>query len=76
MQIKEIMSRNVILASPRQTIGEVAQIMAERDDSRPYRLNVLRGSPARHLYERHGFVLDHEDLVDVYLEAPPLAAAR
>ena len=31
MQIKEIMSRNVILASPRQTIGEVAQIMAERD---------------------------------------------
>ncbi|WP_436057469.1 GNAT family N-acetyltransferase [Arthrobacter sp. LjRoot78] len=61
-----------------QGIGSkvLAQIMAERDDSRPYRLNVLRGSPARHLYERHGFVLDHEDLIDVYLEAPPLAAAR
>lgn len=31
MQIKELMSRDVILASPRQTIGEVAQMMAERD---------------------------------------------
>jgi CBS domain-containing protein len=31
MQIKDIMSRDVILASPRQTISEVAQIMAERD---------------------------------------------
>ncbi|WP_119304881.1 CBS domain-containing protein [Dongia deserti] len=31
MQIKEIMNRDVILASPRETVGEVAQIMAERD---------------------------------------------
>ena len=31
MQIKDIMSRDVILASPRQTLSEVAQIMAERD---------------------------------------------
>lgn len=34
---------------------------------RPHRLNVLQGSPARRLYERHGFVLDHEDQVDVFL---------
>lgn len=31
MQISELMSRHVILASPRQTLNEVAQIMAERD---------------------------------------------
>lgn len=31
MQISEIMSRDVVLASPRQTLREVAQIMAERD---------------------------------------------
>jgi CBS domain-containing protein len=31
MQIKDIMSRDIILASPRQTLSEVAQIMAERD---------------------------------------------
>lgn len=31
MQIKDLMSRDVMLASPRQTIGEVAQMMAERD---------------------------------------------
>ena len=31
MKIKEIMNRDVILASPRQTLSEVAQIMAERD---------------------------------------------
>ncbi|QKW18634.1 GNAT family N-acetyltransferase [Kitasatospora sp. NA04385] len=31
------------------------------------RLNVLRGSPARRLYERHGFALEAEDQVDIYL---------
>jgi CBS domain-containing protein len=31
MRIKEVMSRDVILASPRQTVSEVAQMMAERD---------------------------------------------
>ncbi|MGW4805680.1 N-acetyltransferase family protein [Kitasatospora sp. NPDC004272] len=34
------------------------------------RLNVLRGSPARRLYERHGFALESEDPVDVYLHRP------
>lgn len=35
------------------------------------RLNVLRGSPARRLYERHGFVLESEDAVDVFLVREP-----
>ncbi len=33
----------------------------------PWRLNVLQGSLARRLYERHGFTLDSEDDVDVFL---------
>jgi GNAT superfamily N-acetyltransferase len=44
-------------------------VMAACGDHRPYRLNVLQGSPARRLYERHGFVHDHEDTVDVFLTA-------
>ncbi|MFS0730285.1 GNAT family N-acetyltransferase [Curtobacterium sp. 1P10AnD] len=31
------------------------------------RLNVLQGSAARSLYERHGFVSDEEDDVDVFM---------
>ncbi|WP_370268902.1 N-acetyltransferase family protein [Streptomyces sp. V4I8] len=31
------------------------------------RLNVLRGSPARRLYERHGFTVETEDPVDVFM---------
>ena len=34
---------------------------------RPVWLNVLQGSPARKLYERHGFVVDSEDPVDVFM---------
>jgi GNAT superfamily N-acetyltransferase len=39
-------------------------------DGVPVRLNVLRGSPARRLYERHGFVLETEDPVDVFMVRP------
>ncbi|MFE1147143.1 hypothetical protein ACFW42_08430 [Streptomyces albidoflavus] len=35
------------------------------------RLNVLSGSPARRLYERHGFTLESEDAVDVFLVREP-----
>lgn len=35
------------------------------------RLNVLQRSDARRLYERHDFVLDHEDQIDVYLQRLP-----
>lgn len=31
------------------------------------RLNVLQGSAARRLYERHGFTVDSEDAVDVFM---------
>jgi GNAT superfamily N-acetyltransferase len=35
------------------------------------RLNVLQGSPARRLYERHGFTLETEDPVDVFMVRRP-----
>ncbi|MGK3940717.1 GNAT family N-acetyltransferase [Streptomyces sp. RP5T] len=40
---------------------------AEADGRRPVRLNVLQGSAARRLYERHGFVMEREDPVDVFM---------
>jgi GNAT superfamily N-acetyltransferase len=36
-------------------------------DERPFRIDVLQGSPARALYERHGFEFESEDEVDVFL---------
>jgi GNAT superfamily N-acetyltransferase len=35
------------------------------------RLNVLQGSRARRLYERHGFTLESEDPVDVFMLREP-----
>lgn len=49
--------------------GVLRRIMSESKDRRPFRLNVLQGSPARRLYERHGFVLETEDPVDVFMVA-------
>lgn len=46
-------------------------LMNDGDGTRPFRLNVLQGSPARRLYERQGFTLESEDPVDVFLVAPP-----
>ncbi|WP_035793328.1 GNAT family N-acetyltransferase [Kitasatospora mediocidica] len=34
------------------------------------RLNVLQGSPARRLYERHGFRVERQDPVDVFMVRP------
>lgn len=45
-------------------------VMGASVDERPFRLDVLQGSPARRLYERHGFVLESEDPVDVFMVAP------
>ncbi|MET8000039.1 GNAT family N-acetyltransferase [Nonomuraea glycinis] len=39
------------------------------------RLNVLQGSPARRLYERHGFTVETEDEVDVFMVRDPVQAA-
>lgn len=48
------------------------RLLADCDAAgRVVKLNVLRGSPARRLYERHGFTLDREDPVDVYLTRAP-----
>ncbi|WP_329273371.1 GNAT family N-acetyltransferase [Streptomyces sp. NBC_01451] len=35
------------------------------------RLDVLQGSPARRLYERHGFTVESEDPVDVFMVRTP-----
>lgn len=42
----------------------------------PVRLNVLRGSPARRLYERYGFTVEAEDPVDVFMVRAPLRVAN
>ncbi|WP_200309129.1 GNAT family N-acetyltransferase [Streptomyces adelaidensis] len=40
-------------------------------DATLVRLNVLRGSPARRLYERLGFRMESEDPVDVFMVREP-----
>ena len=42
----------------------------------PFRLNVLRGSRAQALYERHGFVVESQDAVDVFMVRHPRALRR
>ncbi|UFR00772.1 MULTISPECIES: GNAT family N-acetyltransferase [Streptomyces] len=42
-------------------------------DGVPVRLDVLQGSPARRLYERHGFTCETEDAVDVFMVREPRA---
>ncbi|MFF5963163.1 GNAT family N-acetyltransferase [Streptomyces collinus] len=37
------------------------------------RLNVLQGSPARRLYERHGFTVEGQDAIDVFMLRRPEA---
>ncbi|MFH9759295.1 GNAT family N-acetyltransferase [Streptomyces anulatus] len=51
----------------------VLRTLLDRADAEgvPVRLNVLRGSAARRLYERHGFALEREDPVDVFLVREP-----
>jgi GNAT superfamily N-acetyltransferase len=51
----------------------VLRTLLERADSQgtPVRLNVLQGSPARHLYERHGFTLETQDPIDIFMVRPP-----
>lgn len=52
----------------------LAGLLARTDaEGTPVRLNVLQGSAARGLYERHGFTLEREDPVDVYMVRAPRA---
>ncbi|MFD5797278.1 GNAT family N-acetyltransferase [Streptomyces diastatochromogenes] len=57
--------------------GAVLSELLERCDREGtlVRLNVLQGSPARRLYERHGFVLESEDPVDVFMTREPASVA-
>ncbi|GLW49491.1 hypothetical protein Stsp02_51520 [Streptomyces sp. NBRC 14336] len=43
---------------------------ADADDV-PVRLNVLRGSPAQRLYERHGFTVEDQDPIDAFMLRRP-----
>ncbi|MEU0949089.1 GNAT family N-acetyltransferase [Streptomyces canus] len=48
-------------------------LLARTDaDGELVRLNVLQGSGARRLYERHGFIVESEDAVDVFMVREPL----
>ncbi|MFB6523596.1 GNAT family N-acetyltransferase [Streptomyces sp. NPDC056401] len=51
----------------------VLRTVLERTDARGLTvgLNVLQGSAARRLYERHGFVVEAEDPIDVFMVRPP-----
>lgn len=40
-------------------------------DGVPVRLQVLQDSPARALYERHGFTVEAEDAIDVFMIRQP-----
>lgn len=51
----------------------VLRALLERADADavPVRLNVLQGSAARRLYERHGFTVEDQDPIDVYMVRQP-----
>jgi GNAT superfamily N-acetyltransferase len=44
-------------------------------DGLPVRLNVLQGSAARRLYERHGFTVEAQDPIDIFMVRLPGAGA-
>lgn len=47
------------------------QLIAEASDAgKPMKVEVLKGSEANHFYQRHGFVLTHEEEWDNYYERP------
>jgi GNAT superfamily N-acetyltransferase len=51
----------------------VLRTLLERTDAQgmTVALNVLQGSAARRLYERHGFVVEAQDPIDVFMVRPP-----
>jgi GNAT superfamily N-acetyltransferase len=57
--------------------SDVLRAVLEDADARglAVRLDVLQGSAARRLYERHGFVVESEDPVDVFMVRSPGAGA-
>lgn len=68
------------LAPHRQSRGlgtAVLRTVLERTDAQGMTvgLNVLQGSTARRLYERHGFVVEAQDPIDIFMVRPPGAIA-
>jgi GNAT superfamily N-acetyltransferase len=64
------------LAPHRQGRGlgsAVLRTVLERTDAQGMTvgLNVLQGSAARRLYERHGFIVEAQDPIDVFMVRPP-----
>ncbi len=57
--------------------SSVLRTVLERTDAQgaTVRLNVLHGSAARRLYERHGFVVETQDPIDVFMVRPPAGDA-
>ncbi|MGR4849747.1 N-acetyltransferase family protein [Streptomyces sp. LARHCF252] len=52
-------------------------LLARTDaDAELVRLNVLQGSPARRLYERHGFTVETQDPVDIFMVRRPGKSPR
>jgi GNAT superfamily N-acetyltransferase len=52
--------------------GVLRELLARCDRDRILvRLDVLQGSPARRLYERHGFTVESKDPVDVFMLRAP-----
>jgi GNAT superfamily N-acetyltransferase len=49
-----------------------AQLDRTDADRLPVRLNVLQGSAARRLYERHGFTVEVQDPIDVFMVRRPV----
>ncbi|WNI29855.1 GNAT family N-acetyltransferase [Streptomyces sp. ITFR-6] len=67
---------NFFLAEELQGAGIGSAVLREllaRTDAEgvTVRLNVLQGSAARRLHERHGFALEREDPVDVFMVRRP-----
>lgn len=54
----------------------LTEIMRRNADSRAFRLNVLTGSPAQRLYLRHGFTVDSQDPIDVFMVSDGIPASN
>lgn len=72
---------NFYLAPGRQGQGMGSAVLRELlgradADGAPVRLQVLRGSGAQRLYERHGFTVETEDPVDIYMVRQPRSPFR
>ncbi|WP_251439538.1 GNAT family N-acetyltransferase [Microbacterium sp. USTB-Y] len=51
-------------------------VLRDAPVDRPLRLQVLVGSAALRLYERHGFIVEENDGVDIWMRRDPRAAAE